>query len=271
MLNFYERGAMTLINHRKKTFYEVVALQRALDILNCFDFQNRKMTLSEIVRKTRLNKTTCKRLIANLTERNYLQQDPTSKCYELGIRLFELGGVVFSSFSLRKAAAYHMSQLQRETGATVLLGVKMEHQLVHLDKREGNQMLRVFSEIGWRMPLDFGMLGILLMAYLDPNEVKTILKKHPLRRYTSFSITQIGAFLRRLEKVRKDGYIIEREEAIEGAMGVAAPIRDYTQQVIAALGLSMIARTSTLNKSLGQMVDLVKRACDEISAALGYR
>jgi IclR family KDG regulon transcriptional repressor len=262
---------MTPSNYGKKAFYEVVALQRALDILNCFNFINRRMTLSEIVKKTRLHKTTCKRLIANLTERNFLQQDPVSKCYELGIRLFELGGVVFSSFSLRKAAAYPMSQLQKSTGATILLGVKMEHQLVHLDKREGDQMLRVFSEVGWRMPLHFGMLGILLMAYLDPKEVKTILKKYPLERYTSFSITEEDAFVRRLEKVRRDGYVIEREEAIDGAMGVAAPIRDYTQQVIAALGVSMIARRNTLKKDLGQIVDLVKETCGEISTALGYR
>jgi len=79
--------------------YRVQVLDRALDILDCFTFSNREMTLAEIVRKTGLNKTTTKRILSNLTRRKYLQQDQKTKKYRLGLRLFELGGIVFSSFS----------------------------------------------------------------------------------------------------------------------------------------------------------------------------
>ena len=140
---------MDLLKH-KKTSYTVQALERALNILDCFTFQKREMRLSEVVQETGLNKTTAKRLIANLAARGYLQQDPKSKHYQLGLRLFELGGIVFSSFSLRKAAAYPMSHLENSTGATVLLGAIMEDQLVYMDKREGKGMIRISSDIGWR-------------------------------------------------------------------------------------------------------------------------
>ena len=115
---------------QKESIYRVQALERALDILDCFTFQNRDLSLTDVVLQTGLNKTTAKRLISNLAFRGYLQKDPGSKRYKLGLRLFELGGIVFSSFSLGEAAASPMSRLEKKTGATVLLGTVMEDQLV---------------------------------------------------------------------------------------------------------------------------------------------
>ena len=161
------------------SIYRVQALERALDILDCFNFQNRELSLSDVVNRTGLNKTTAKRLIANLTTRGYLQQDPQTRKYQLGMRLFELGGVVFSSFSLRRSAAAPMTGLQNETDATVLLGVRMEDQLVYVDKREGDGMIRISSDVGWRRPLHYGMLGMVLMAGIESKEVDRILEKLP--------------------------------------------------------------------------------------------
>ena len=258
---------------QKGTLYRVQALERALDILDCFTFQNREMSLSNVVKRTGLNKTTAKRLISNLTDRGYLQQDPETKRYQLGLRLFELGGIVFSSFSLRKAAGYPMTHLQNATGATVLLGVNMDDQLVYVDKREGHGMLRIASDIGWRRPLHYGMLGMVLMAYLSLKDAKSILRKYPLDAHTRFSITDQEVFSLRLEKIRKEGYVIEREEAVEKIVGIAAPIRDYSRRVIAALGIALTSGQVNLEKEAGEtegIRNLLLKACNDISDELGY-
>jgi DNA-binding IclR family transcriptional regulator len=254
----------------QNSIYTVQALERALDILDCFNFQNRELSLSDVVFRTGLNKTTTKRLISNLTRRGYLHQDLKTKKYQLGMRLFELGGIVFSSFSLRRAAAYPMTNLQNETGATVLVGVKNEDQLVYVDKREGDGMIRISSDIGWRRPLHYGMLGMVLMASLDNKEVTRILKKYPLQAHTPFSITDQDAFRLRLEKVRDQGYVLEKEEAVEGVIGIAAPIKDYTRSVSAALGIAVPVSQRNLNQDLDRMVNLVKSTCEKISSDLGY-
>jgi IclR family KDG regulon transcriptional repressor len=254
----------------KNPIYRVQALERALDILDCFNFQNRELSLSDVVHRTGLNKTTVKRLIANLTTRGYLQQDLQTRKYQLGMRLFELGGVVFSSFSLPRAAAHQMTELQNQTGATVLLGVKMEDQLVYIDKREGDGMIRISSDIGWRRPLHYGMLGMVLMASLESKEVLQILQRYPLEAHTPFSITDIDAFSLRLEEIRMHGYAVEMEEAVEGLTGVAAPIKNYSRQVVAALGIALPAGRRNRNENLAARVKLVKHACDMISSELGY-
>jgi IclR family KDG regulon transcriptional repressor len=255
---------------RETRTYRVQSLDRALDVLDCFTFQDRELTLSDISQKAGINKATAKRLISNLVTRGYLNQEPTTKRYRLGMRLLELGGIIFSSFSLRKASSYPMSRLQNQTGATVLLGVKMDDQLVGVDKREGQGLIRISADIGWRRPLHYGMLGMVLMSFLDPEEVKTILKKSPLEPYTADAITDEDAFSLRLEKIRKQGYVVEVGEAVEGFIGIAAPIRDYSRKVIAALGVALTANGLTAKEDLDKVVSLVVKAGDEISSEMGY-
>ena len=254
----------------ENSIYRVQALERALDILDCFNFQHRELSLSDVAYRTGLNKTTVKRLIANLATRGYLQQDPQTRKYQLGMRLFELGGVVFSSFSLPRAAAYPMTELQNKTGATVLLGVKMEDQLVYVDKREGDGIIRISSDIGWRRPLHYGMLGMVLMASLEQKEVLQILKTYPLEAHTPFSITDADAFSLRLEEIRVQGYAVEKEEAVEGLIGIAAPIKDYSRQVVAALGVALPTGRRNLDEDLAGIIRLVKNTCNRVSSELGY-
>ncbi len=252
---------------KKEREYKVQALGRALDILESFSLQDRELNLSEVAAKTGLNKTTAKRLISNLTERGYLRK-VDSKRYQLGLRLFELGGIVHSSLNLRDATSTPMSKIQKETGATILLGTVMEDQLALIDKREGRSFIRISADVGWRGPLHYGMLGMILMAYLEPGEVRRILQKDKLQAYTPFSITDEDAFSLKLEHIRNQGYVIEKGEAIEGIVGIAAPIRDSTRQVVAGLGI--VLTNDLARNGMNGYVETVKRRCENISRELGY-
>ncbi len=249
--------------------YRVQVLDRALDILECFDFQNRELGLSQIAKKTGLNMTTTKRLISNLTDRGYLIQDPQSKHYQLGMMLFELGGIVFSSFSLTRAAASGMTRLQDETGLTILLGTNIDDQLVYIDKRKGRGMIRISSDIGWRRPLHYGMLGMILLAFATPEKLKHILDTTPLEAHTPHSITDPDAFSLRLEEIRKNGHVVETEEAVEGIIGIAAPIRDYSRRVVAALGAALPMGQGN-KKEIQNIVNALEKTSKDISANLGY-
>ena len=131
-------------------------------------------------------------------------------------------------------------------------------------------MIRISSEIGWRRPLHFGMLGMVLMASLDPGDVRTILTEQPLQAHTPFSITDDDAFGLRLEQIRHQGYIVEKEEAVEGAIGIAAPVKDYTRQVAAVLGIALPLGQRQVDENLDRFVGLVKTTCETISSELGY-
>jgi IclR family KDG regulon transcriptional repressor len=256
------------LNARK--VYRVQAVDRALDILDCFDFQNRDLSLTEIARKTGLNKTTTMRLTSNLVARNYLNRDSGKGRYSLGMKLFDLGAVVFSSFSLRRAASRHMTSLQQATSATVLMGVLMDDQLVYVDKREGDVPVRIASDIGWRRPPHFGMLGMVLLASLPIEEVDELLEKYGLEAVTPATITDSKTFKLRLAEIAENGYVVEHGEAVEGVIGVAAPIRDYSRTVVAAIGVALLDAQHD-SSSVTKVVNLVRSAARAVSAELGYR
>ena len=146
----------------------------------------------------------------------------------------------------------------------------MEDHLVYVDKREGDGMIRISSDVGWRRPLHYGMLGMVLMAGIESREVDRILGNCPLKAHTPFSITDADAFSLRLEEIRVQGYVIEKEEAVEGLFGIAAPIKDYSRQVVAALGIARPVGQRNLKEGLDRTIDLVKKTCDMISSDMGY-
>lgn len=104
----------------------------------------------------------------------------------------------------------------------------------------------------------------------SPEKVDEILKEYPLKKLTANSITDRHAFSLRLEKIRNDGYVIDREEVLEGIMGVAAPIRDYSLRVVASMGVAIFKTQATTESQIQKIVDLVKKACDQTSSNLGY-
>lgn len=253
-----------------KPTYFVQSVDRAADILECFSFRKKELSQAEIVTHTGLNRSTAIRLLSHLTSRDYLKYDEQHRTYQLGNKLLELGGIALSSISLRKIAEPYLTRLRNDIGHTILLGIRLDDELVYVDKRDAKGVMVTTSEIGRRRPLHFGMLGMVLMAYLPRAEQIYLLKKDPLKAYTHRSITDQATFLRVLAKIRADGYYLGREDVFEGVGGISAPIRDYRGQVVAALGFTMIL--SVLDRT-GVEADTIRKVTDtalSISEGLGY-
>jgi IclR family transcriptional regulator, KDG regulon repressor len=246
------------------------SLERALQILNAFTGEKRELALSQISEMLSLPRATVLRLCSTLVKYGFLRQESESKLYSLGLRLFELGSIVFNSFSLRKTASRHLTELQLRLGKTIFLGVIDNDELLYIDKREDSRNpIRFTSEMGKRRPPYWGMLGPLLMAYLPDNEVERLLERHPLKVTSKKSITRKEDFLEWLCQIRDQGYAIDMETAIDGISGVAAPIRDAAGSVIASIGAAFIS-SSVDSKDLKKIVKEVGPTALSISKELGY-
>jgi IclR family KDG regulon transcriptional repressor len=246
------------------------SLERALQILCAFNVEMQHFSAGELSQAVHLAKPTVFRLCSTLTKYDFLRYDPATKQYSLGLKLFELGGIVFASLSLRKVASRHLDQLQSRLGKTAFLGILRDDELVYVDKKEDiRNPIRFASHIGRRRPPYFGMLGQVLMAYLSESEVDRLLGKHPLTPLTKKSIINPGAFKKRLKKIREQGYVVDGEEAIEGITGVAAPLRDFTGNVVAAIGAGFIS-SSVNGKEVREIRNEVLKAAQTISQELGH-
>lgn len=254
---------------KEEAFYNR-SLERALQIMITFNNERNVLTLAQLSESLGLARATVLRLCSTLVKYDFLRQDPESKQYSLGLKLFELGSVVFDSFSLRQSASPYLSRLHAKLGKTIFLGIIDNDEVLYVDKREDpRNMINFTSKIGTRRPPYWGMLGPLLMTYLPDNEIKRLLEKYPLSATTKKSITKKEAFLTWLRRIREDGYVIDIETAIEGIGGAAAPIRDFTGKVIAGLGIAFIA-SSVNSQELKRIIKEVTITALAISKELGY-
>jgi IclR family KDG regulon transcriptional repressor len=160
--------------------------------------------------------------------------------------------------------------LQSNLGKTVFLGILENDELIYIDKKEDPKIpIRFTSQIGTRRPPYFGMLGQILMAFLPDQEVNRLLKKTPLTPFTKKSLVHQKEFKERLLKIRKQGFFIDEEEALDGISGISAPIRDYTGGVIAGVGVGFISSSEDAKRKR----IIIKEVCEAakgISTQMGY-
>jgi IclR family KDG regulon transcriptional repressor len=164
--------------------YQVRVLDRAIDILSCFTMRQRELSIPQIVEATGLNRSTAIRLAANLERRGFLQQASSKARYRLGQRLFEMGSIVYSSFSVREAAAGPLSSLERQVGATIVLAVRDGEYSVLVESRQGvgdgSAMMPMPCQLGAVRSLTYGLIGQVWLASLAPDMVDDLLDRHPL-------------------------------------------------------------------------------------------
>jgi DNA-binding IclR family transcriptional regulator len=254
---------------KEKPFYNR-SLERALRILNAFDATRPFLSLAQLSEVLDLPRATVLRLCSTLAEFGYLKQDMLSKQYSLGIRVLELASNVSDSFSMRKIASSYLSNLQTKLNKTTFLGVLDNDQVLYIDKRDDpTNPISFTSNVGTRRPPYWGMMGSVLMAYLPDYEIKRILQKNPLTAATKKSITRKDEFLKWLNQVRSQGFVVDVEMALDGITGVAAPIFDHMGKVIAGIGVGFIS-SSVNAKELKRITKEVVRSAQAISRELGY-
>lgn len=251
--------------------YNIRAIERAFLVLEVFSSERRTLSLDEITRATGLSKPTVFRILSTLQSRQYVLLDKNDGRYRLGAAFLGLASAVLDSLSLGTVTRPLLIDLSNKTQATVLLGTLMEDHLVYLDKRETQGPVRLATDIGWRRdPPSFGMLGMTLMAYLEPTEAERLLQQTPLAPHTHKSLLDPALFLARLSEIRQRGYIEEIEEAIVGVWGIAAPVWNSAKEVVAAVGAAL-PMTVKNDERVATTIELVKACAREISYDLGYR
>jgi DNA-binding IclR family transcriptional regulator len=249
--------------------YSIRVLEKVVKILDLYTYREAAFTLSDISKRTGLPKTTVFRILKTFENTGFFKYDPGQEKYSLGLRFLELGGIVYSSLSVRKAAAPYMDTLSNSLKATILLGVMKDDQLLYIDKREMDSIIRVTSHTGLKRPPYFGMLGMTLLTYMDNKEKERLLTLYPPTKITPKTITDIRRIMKKLDEAKRKGYYMEQDEIVEGLLGIGVPIRDFSGNVVAALGATQPVfqvKEGSMENTIQQLLE----ASRSISKELGY-
>lgn len=224
--------------------------------------------VSELSRACALDKATVFRLLNTLAIAGYVVRvEPTGR-YRITPRLAELAGRQSAPRSLMELALPVMRDLARVSGETAYLAVINGDEAIFLDKVEGEQTIRVHTSNGSRIPLFAGSAAKALLAFQPAAFVARVLER--LAPITPYTIVDADALRRQLAAIRARGYAIGEHEWRVGVSGVSAPVRDASDCVIAAIGIS--GPSERLDRARLRAIAPDVMACaKQLSRALGQR
>lgn len=254
---------------KKKRTEPLKSVEKALQILEAFDITHPELSVSELEEILSLPKVSIYRFVRVLLKRGFLMQNPETRKYRLGIKVFELGSLVLKDMELRKVAFPLIEELSRKSGETVHLGVLDGHEAVSIEGAESGYSLRTSLPIGKRVYLHSTGIGKAIFAFLSEEERAAIVKDKGLPRLTEQTITDPDVLQQELDKIQSEGYAIDNEENESGIRCVAAPILDSSQHVIASVSISGPTIRITHEK-VPELANMVVKTCRQISQALGY-
>jgi len=257
---------MKKVEKRSET---VKSVERALDILLAFTEDAPQLSLPEICNKLKLPKSTVYRLITTLQGRGFMEHNEFSGKYQPGSKLLKLSNVLIKNFNLRENALPIMMELRDACGETINLYAKKNLDRVCIEQVEGSHLVRRFAVIGDILPLYCGASGKVLLAYQTEVEIEKVIKETQLKPWTSKTITVSEDIKQELVKIRNQGYAYSNSEREEGVASVAAPIKNYTGMVTAAICISGPDSRFT-KENVEQYTSLVIGAAEKISRNLGY-
>lgn len=244
------------------------SVQRAIDILDLFDAHTQEFGVTEIALSMGLPKSTVAGLIYTLEQNGYLEQNPQNRKYRLGYKLAERTGILLQQYDLRQTAAPILEDLRDECQESVNLAIRDGDDVVYIERMHGMNMLGMRSEIGKREKLHSTALGKALLAYLPVEEIKKIIENYEFTTVTSQTITRPVAFLFELEATRKRGFALDNQENELGGRCVAAAIKDYRDETVAAVSISVPLQRMP-DERIAVLGNQVIRAAKEISKKLG--
>ena len=146
--------------------YRIQAIERAVSILNVFSTDEPELGVTEIADRVGLHKSTVHRFMVNLDAAGLVERNPRSGRYRLGLRIFELGGLVMQQMNLWDEALPFLEGLVHDTGETGHLAVLDGGEAIYIERVEARRALRVPSAIGRGYPAHATNLGKVLLADL---------------------------------------------------------------------------------------------------------
>src|ERR1700758_4014320 len=246
------------------------AVERALAMLEAVAQDSEGLSNAEISRKLQIPKSSASYILRTLEKQGYLNRDPQSGKYRVGLKILSLSRGALSGIDVREVALPIMRHLMEKTNLTCHLAILDGPEAVYIEKVEPEGFIRMDTWVGRRMRVHATSVGKALVAYIPQEQLEQILRKSGMEKRTPKTITTLPRLLKELEKVRTQGYAVDDEENNLGARCLGAPIFNQQGAIEASVGLSgTIGQVNA--QTMPRIVEALKDAARHVSMQLGYR
>lgn len=210
---------------------------KALHILEYIN-QNGEKGIREISEALDLDKSTVHRLVVTLKQQKYLQQNLSNNRYFCTLKIFQMGMMLAEHLGVNRQIRVLLEELAAKTGESVNLGILDEKDVVHVEKVENKEIIKVDMGIGAKFPSYATSLGKAILAYLSEEQLQVLFESVVLHPQTPNTHTSFENLHNDLQEIKRKGYATDKEEYSLGLSCIAVPVRGRMGKAIAAISVA---------------------------------
>ncbi|MGE5173652.1 MAG: IclR family transcriptional regulator [Betaproteobacteria bacterium] len=260
-----------MVTKREKANYTIQSVSHALDILESFTRSEDELGVTELSKRLGLHKNNVFRLLATLEHRGYIEQNGVTENYRLGPKTLQIGSIFIEQRECRRQARPILETLMATTGETAVVAVLRGNKVIYMDSVETGKTVRAVSHVGALLPAHCAAVGKVQLASLAPAEIERLYPEQGLTALTERSIKTRDMLMEELKKIAGRGYAVENEEVEIDVRGVAVVVRDFSKNVIAAIGITApVSRLTDERLEKGGIIAALQESGRALSTKLGY-
>lgn len=250
--------------------YIVPGLERGLRLLGEFSARDRVLSAADLARRLSVPRSTVFRLLATLEATGYVERADGGREYRLGLAVLRLGFDYLASLELTELGGPLLNKLRDDIEYPCNLVVRDGRSVVYVAKSAASRPFASNVNVGTRLPAHATVLGRVLLEDLSLAQLRDIYREPQLRVYSDSTPRTAEALFDMVQQDRQRGYVLHEGFFEASISTIAAPVRDRTGKVTAALGATIPASRIDPDQ-LGLMVEKVRGTAGELSRLLDYR
>lgn len=252
-----------MVHGQKRT-----SLENALHVLKFFSIDEPEMSVTEISRKLGTAKSTSYRLLSSLASEGFVYKDPHSNLYSLGSSILSLANIVHSQIPISNEAVPILNMLVETIGENAHLSILEGTEVVYLKTIGGIYSSVDYIHHGSRKPAFCTSAGQAILAF-HPDAAK--LASNELQTHKKSTIISPLAFLKRLDRVRKDGFAICDQQYRNDITGIGVPVYGESGQVIASLSITAFSKRISSPEIQSRYIALLKKSSERLTDMIKLR
>ncbi|MBN9016033.1 MAG: IclR family transcriptional regulator [Rhizobiales bacterium] len=237
-------------------------LAKGLAVIESFSIDQPRQSISEVAAATGLDRATARRCLLTLAHLGYADYD--GKFFTLTPRVLRLGTACLATMPLPQLVQPLLDELSERIGESSSVSILDGAEIVYVARAAQRKVMSIALMPGSRLPAYCTSMGRVLLAALPEAEARERLGAAPLPRRTPHTLTDPGAILAELARIRTDGYAVIDQEVEIGLRSIAVPLVSSRRQTVAALNLGLPAR----GEPIAELVERYLPALRDVSARM---
>jgi DNA-binding IclR family transcriptional regulator len=249
--------------------YAVPGLERGLRLLGEFSRQDKTLSAPELAKRLSVPRSTVFRLLATLERMGFVERSEGGRDYRLGMAVLRLGFEYLASLELTEIGRPLLERLREQLGYSCNLVVRDGRSIVYVAKSVMQTAFVSSVNVGTRLPAHATVLGRVLLEDLTLSQLRELYPEDKLEVYSETTPKTVLELFDMVQQDRARGYVLQEGFFERGISTVAAPVRDHTGKVVAAIGAT-IPEPHFEPGQLDSIVQRVRESAAEFSRLLDH-